>query len=213
MQPSQAPSRPVRAGDRWRGPLVSGGLRARRRPAGRAQEVDSAPFVPRLESSSTGRSTGRATAVRIIPSMPRSSTRPTSRASRSVTPPSRRRSAARTRASRTRPPSALRGLGITAVELLPVHQFVDDGFLIDRGLRNYWGYNSVGYLRAAAGTQHARDPGGGHRVQDDGQDAACRGHRGDPRRRLQPHGRRATSTGPRSRSAASTTPPTTGSAR
>ncbi|HMC20878.1 MAG TPA: glycogen debranching enzyme, partial [Thermoanaerobaculia bacterium] len=36
----------------------------------------------------------------------------------------------------------LRTLGITAVELLPVHQFVHDKHLIDRGLRNYWGYNS-----------------------------------------------------------------------
>ncbi|MHB8296177.1 MAG: glycogen debranching protein GlgX, partial [Acidimicrobiales bacterium] len=38
------------------------------------------------------------------------------------------------------------GLGVTAVELLPVHQFVDDAILADRGLTNYWGYNSIGYL-------------------------------------------------------------------
>ena len=37
-------------------------------------------------------------------------------------------------------------LGITAVELLPVHHFVHDAHLIERGLRNYWGYNSIGYL-------------------------------------------------------------------
>jgi isoamylase len=37
-------------------------------------------------------------------------------------------------------------LGITAVELLPVHQFVDDKVLADRGMRNYWGYNSIGYF-------------------------------------------------------------------
>ena len=37
-------------------------------------------------------------------------------------------------------------LGITAVELMPIHQFVHDKHLIDRGLRNYWGYNSVGYF-------------------------------------------------------------------
>jgi isoamylase len=37
-------------------------------------------------------------------------------------------------------------LGITAVELLPVHQFVDDKILADRGMRNYWGYNSIGYF-------------------------------------------------------------------
>ncbi len=37
-------------------------------------------------------------------------------------------------------------LGITAVELMPVHTFVDDRNLIERGLRNYWGYNSIGFL-------------------------------------------------------------------
>src|SRR5579859_6016749 len=37
-------------------------------------------------------------------------------------------------------------LGITAVELLPVHQFVHDSQLVERGLRNYWGYNSIGFL-------------------------------------------------------------------
>jgi isoamylase len=40
----------------------------------------------------------------------------------------------------------LRSLGVTAVELLPVHQFFHDGFLLDRGLRNYWGYHSIGYF-------------------------------------------------------------------
>ena len=37
-------------------------------------------------------------------------------------------------------------LGVTAVELLPVHQFVHDSALVERGLRNYWGYNSIGFL-------------------------------------------------------------------
>jgi len=37
-------------------------------------------------------------------------------------------------------------LGVTAVELLPVHQFVHEQALVERGLRNYWGYNSVGYF-------------------------------------------------------------------
>jgi len=37
-------------------------------------------------------------------------------------------------------------LGVTAVELMPVHQFVQDSSLLPRGLRNYWGYNSIGYL-------------------------------------------------------------------
>ncbi|HET6874028.1 MAG TPA: glycogen debranching protein GlgX [Acidimicrobiales bacterium] len=37
-------------------------------------------------------------------------------------------------------------LGVTAVELLPVHQYINDSFLVDRGLSNYWGYNSIAYL-------------------------------------------------------------------
>jgi len=37
-------------------------------------------------------------------------------------------------------------LGVTAVELLPVHSFVDDRHLVAKGLRNYWGYNSIGYF-------------------------------------------------------------------
>lgn len=37
-------------------------------------------------------------------------------------------------------------LGVQAVELLPVHSFVDDKFLVDRGLTNYWGYNSIGFF-------------------------------------------------------------------
>ncbi len=40
----------------------------------------------------------------------------------------------------------LRDLGVTAVELLPVHHIIDESFLVDRGLSNYWGYSSIGYL-------------------------------------------------------------------
>ncbi|WSG83405.1 glycogen debranching protein GlgX [Streptomyces sp. NBC_01718] len=40
----------------------------------------------------------------------------------------------------------LRRLGVTAVELLPVHQFAHEDHLLRRGLHNYWGYNSIGYF-------------------------------------------------------------------
>ncbi len=40
----------------------------------------------------------------------------------------------------------LRSIGVTAVELLPVHQSFDDAFLVDRGLSNYWGYQTLGYF-------------------------------------------------------------------
>ena len=46
-------------------------------------------------------------------------------------------------------PSVLRhltALGITAIELMPVHSFVDDKMLVDRGLRNYWGYSTIGFF-------------------------------------------------------------------
>ncbi|HET7304804.1 MAG TPA: alpha-amylase family glycosyl hydrolase, partial [Segeticoccus sp.] len=40
----------------------------------------------------------------------------------------------------------LSNLGVTAIELMPVHQFVNDTSLVDQGLANYWGYNTIGFL-------------------------------------------------------------------
>ena len=40
----------------------------------------------------------------------------------------------------------LTSLGVTAVELMPVHQFTQDGFLKERGLSNYWGYSTIGFF-------------------------------------------------------------------
>ncbi|HET9719288.1 MAG TPA: glycogen debranching protein GlgX [Solirubrobacteraceae bacterium] len=40
----------------------------------------------------------------------------------------------------------LKDLGVTAVELLPVHHIADESFLVERGLSNYWGYSSIGYF-------------------------------------------------------------------
>jgi glycogen operon protein len=42
-------------------------------------------------------------------------------------------------------------LGVTAVELMPVHHFLHDHYLTDQGLRNYWGYNSIGFFAPDAG--------------------------------------------------------------
>ncbi len=39
-----------------------------------------------------------------------------------------------------------KNLGITAVELLPIHHFIDEGHLVEKGLRDYWGYNTLGYF-------------------------------------------------------------------
>jgi glycogen operon protein len=47
----------------------------------------------------------------------------------------------------TRPVIAhLKRLGVTAVELMPAHGFIDDRYLVQKGLRNYWGYNSIAYF-------------------------------------------------------------------
>jgi isoamylase len=55
-------------------------------------------------------------------------------------------------------------LGITAVELQPVHQFIHDQALLERGLRNYWGYNSICYLAPHA--EHSATGSLGQQVQE-----------------------------------------------
>ena len=52
----------------------------------------------------------------------------------------------------------LQALGVTSVELMPVHAFVHDGQLLERGLRNYWGYNTIGFFAPHAGYAAARQP-------------------------------------------------------
>ncbi len=52
------------------------------------------------------------------------------------------------------------GLGVTAVELLPVHAFTHEPALVRRGLANYWGYNTLGFFAPHAGYAAAHDPAG-----------------------------------------------------
>jgi len=54
----------------------------------------------------------------------------------------------------------LKELGITAVELLPIHEMIDDGFLLDRGLRNYWGYNTLNFFSPTGRYSASGDRGG-----------------------------------------------------
>jgi isoamylase len=54
----------------------------------------------------------------------------------------------------------LRGLGVTAIELMPVHEFVHDDRLVEMGLHNYWGYNSIAFLAP----HNAYASRGGHRA-------------------------------------------------
>ncbi|MFN8592541.1 MAG: glycogen debranching protein GlgX [Thermomicrobiales bacterium] len=56
--------------------------------------------------------------------------------------------------------SYLKNLGVTAVELLPIHAFLDDKHLLDRGLRNYWGYNTIGFFAPDARYAATREAGG-----------------------------------------------------
>jgi glycogen operon protein len=55
-------------------------------------------------------------------------------------------------------------LGITAVELLPVHAFIDDDFLARRGLRNYWGYKTIGFFAPEA--RYSASGDGGEQVAE-----------------------------------------------
>lgn len=43
----------------------------------------------------------------------------------------------------------IKSLGVTSVELMPIHSFVDDNLLLEKGLKNYWGYNTIGFFAAA----------------------------------------------------------------
>ncbi|WP_068276030.1 glycogen debranching protein GlgX [Aldersonia kunmingensis] len=53
----------------------------------------------------------------------------------------------------------LQSLGVTAIELMPVHQFLQDQILLDKGLRNYWGYNTFGFLAPHTDYSSAVKPG------------------------------------------------------
>ena len=75
----------------------------------------------------------------------------------------------------------IKRLGVTAVELMPVHEFVDDRHLLERGLHNYWGYNSIGFF--APDMRYAASGFVG-RVQVDGQAAPLLRYRGHPGRGL-----------------------------
>ena len=53
----------------------------------------------------------------------------------------------------------LQSLGVTALELMPVHYFLQDRHLVDKGLRNYWGYNTLGFFALEPGyARNAQDP-------------------------------------------------------
>ena len=58
----------------------------------------------------------------------------------------------------------LKALGVNAIELMPVHHFVNDSTLIEKGLSNYWGYNTIGFL--APDPKYSSSPNPGGHVQE-----------------------------------------------
>jgi glycogen operon protein len=54
----------------------------------------------------------------------------------------------------------LKSLGVTAIELMPVHHFANDSTLVDKGLSNYWGYNTIGFLAPDFKYTSSTTPGG-----------------------------------------------------
>jgi glycogen operon protein len=55
--------------------------------------------------------------------------------------------------------SYVKSLGVTTVELMPIHAFVDDQFLTEKGLKNYWGYNTLNYFSPVSRYLHTRTIG------------------------------------------------------
>jgi isoamylase len=54
----------------------------------------------------------------------------------------------------------LKGIGVNAIELMPVHHFANDSTLIEKGLANYWGYNTIGFFAPDSKYSSAVSPGG-----------------------------------------------------
>ena len=54
----------------------------------------------------------------------------------------------------------LKSLGVNAIELMPVHHFANDSTLIDKGLSNYWGYNTIGFFAPDPKYSSIATPGG-----------------------------------------------------
>lgn len=52
----------------------------------------------------------------------------------------------------------LKNLGITSVELMPVHHFIQDSHLLEKGLSNYWGYNTISFFAPEPGYAHDKNP-------------------------------------------------------
>ena len=148
LQPHQAPGGPLRARALRQGRLRAPGLRLpRREPPSRTCRLDDRDNAPGCRGSWwTTTSTGRATDSPRTPG--RGSSLRAAREGLHHAAPGSPRELRGTYAGLAHPAAIahLQQLGVTAVELLPVHESVDEGFLEDKGLTNYWGYNTLGYF-------------------------------------------------------------------
>ena len=196
FNPAKLAARSLREGDRGHASSGATPLFGYRigDPEGDAapDERDSAPYRAQERGGRPGVRLGRRPAAAHAAGTRPSSTRSTSRASPRAIPRCRRSCAAPTRASpRRRRCEHLTELGVTAVELLPVHHSVDRASTWSTAGSPTTGATtrsaSSRPTRATPSTGDARRAG--RRVQDDGEDAAPGGHRGHPRRGLQPHRR------------------------
>ncbi len=148
-----------------------------------------APLTCRNAASSTRHSPGAAITGSWCHGNGRSSTRPMSAASRMLNPavPEHLRGTFAGLGSKS-VLDYIKSLGVTSVELLPIHTFINDSNLLEKGLTNYWGYNSIGFF-APDPTLCLQPRLRILRIQADGGPHPRRRTRGDPGRRLQPHRR------------------------
>ena len=79
----------------------------------------------------------------------------------------------------------IKSLGVTSVEMLPIHTYINDSLLLDKGLTNYWGYNSIGFFAPDPRYVHEREHVA--RIQRDGGALTRCRSRGHSRCCLQPH--------------------------
>ena len=181
----------------------------------RRNDDDSARRTCPSRSSSTRSSTGATTGRRARPYARDGHLRGARQGAHRCATPTSRRSMRGTYAGLAHPAiiEHLKQLGRHRVELMPVHQFVHDSTLLERGPVATTGATtrSASSPRTTSTRRSGTPRRAGAGVQGDGAGAARGRHRGDPRRRLQPH-RRGQPPGPDAVAArASTTRPTTGS--
>ena len=214
VQPGQAAARPVRQGDQRVGHLRAGGARPGRDRPGQTERAGllgaRAAEPGRGLGSSAGRTTSRTRHRTSDTILYEIHVKGFTMRHPDIPPELRGTYAGLAHEAAI---AHLTGLGVTTVELLPVHQNVPEAFLVGGGLTNYWGYNTIGYFAPHNGYSaavRAGQPGG---QVDEFKAMVDALHRAGLEVVLDVvfnHTAEAGPDGPRCASAASTTPRTTG---